>query len=307
MREKLRLCWQNCGALDDRKLLDDEEILRIDAMEDSIRPLGENSVGIRGLITRFESCYHEADKEAEMIVGAIGSGQIPVESKERPPQRKQELQNSLDILSAWREGDSAKCADLDVGGVSCAELASYLGEPSPLKLWQVERLIEQLRQALDKSCCYHNMFLEIDGYGQPIDLKAEEHYKDHMDFLHETISAMIHYTLDGEESEMSLAMAIDLFRPCNWNYVGNLVIILKAIGGDLHPDKPFAPCSLNATLTPLRDRLRIISNTLRAFCDESGKSNDVDGDLLTLPGSKTVEKLWLGASLGKTIRLQQGL
>jgi len=184
---------------------------------------------------------------------------------------------------------------------------SCIGKSSPLKVWQVERLIEQLRQALDKSCYYHNMALEIDGYGQPIDIKAEEHYKDGLEFLNETTTAMINYTLDGEESQMSLAMAIDLFLPCNWNYVGNLVIVLKAIGGDLNPDKPFAPCSLNARLTPLRNRLRTISNTLRAFFDESGKGKDTDGDLLALPGAKTGEKLWLGASLDKTIRLQQGL
>ena len=58
MRDKLRSCWQNCGALDDKRLLGDEEVLGIDAMEDSIGPLGDNTVRIRGLITRFESCYH---------------------------------------------------------------------------------------------------------------------------------------------------------------------------------------------------------------------------------------------------------
>ena len=101
MRDKLRSCWQSCGALDDKNLLADKELLAIDATEDSIGPLDDQAIAIRGLITRFEYCYHEADKEAEMIVGAIGSGQIPVESNDRPPQRKQELQNTHDILSAW--------------------------------------------------------------------------------------------------------------------------------------------------------------------------------------------------------------
>lgn len=106
---------------------------------------------------------------------------------------------------------------------------------------------------------------------------------------------------------MSLAMAIDLFQPCNWNFAGNLVIILKAIDGDRHPDKPFAPCSLNARLTPLRDRMRIISNSLRAFCKGSEEKQDVDGDILTLLGTITPVKHWLAASLDKTIRLQLGL
>ncbi len=307
MSDKLRPCWQNCGALDDKSLLEDEELLGIDAAEDSIGPLDDNTVRIRGLITRFESCYHEADKEAEMIIQAIGSGQPPVESHERPAQRKRELQNSFDILSAWCKGDSDKCIDLDVGGIPADEIVACLGKPTTLKIWQVQRVIDKLKLALDPSCCYHNMALDIDGYGQPIEVKAEVHYKDHLDFLNQTTAAMINYTLDGKKSQMSLAMAIDLFRPCNWNFVGNLVIILKAIAGDLHPDKPFAPCSLNARLTPLRNRLRIISNTLKTFCEGTGKDKDVDGNILALLGAKTDQKHWLAASLDKTIRLQQGL
>jgi hypothetical protein len=307
MKEKLRSCWQNCGAPDDKNLLEDKEILGIDAMEDSIAPLDDQTTAIRQLITRFECCYHEADKEAERIVEAIGSGQRPVESGERPLQRKRELQNSHDILSAWCQGSSNKCKALNVGGIPAEELLSFIGEPTPLKMWQVERVIEKLKGALDKSYHYHDMALDIDGYGQPIEIKAEVHYKDHLDFLNQTTTAMINYTLDGEKSQMSLAMAIDLLRPCNWNYVGNLVIILKAIGGDLNPSDIFAPCSLNAKLTPLRNRLRIISNTLRTFCEGEEKRKDVDGDILALLGAKTDVKLWLAASLDKTIRLQQGL
>ncbi|MHC4123690.1 MAG: hypothetical protein ACYSSI_08975 [Planctomycetota bacterium] len=300
MTEKLRSCWQNCYVPDE-----DNEILAIDAMEDSIVPLNANTVGIRKLITRFESCYHQADKEAERIIQAIGSGQPPVESEERPPQRKRELQNSHDILSGWCEGDSNKCKALDVGGVSADELVVCLGEPTELKTWQVQRVIDKLKQALDRSFSYHDMELDIDGYGQPLEMKGCDYYKDQLDFLNQTTAAMINYTLDGEKSQISLAMAIDLFRPCNWNFVVNLVIILKAIGGDYYPDKVFAPCSLNAKLTPFRGGLRIISNTLKAFCEGGEKEKDIDGDLLALLGAKTEVKQWLGASLDKTIRLQQ--
>jgi len=308
MRDNLRLCWSNCGALDDKNLLEDKEILAIDALEDSITPFDETIVNIRALITAFSSCYHEADKEAERIIRAIGSGEPPVDEKERPPQRKRELQNSLDILLAWCEGESARCSALDVGGIRADELVAYLGEPSPLKIWQAQRLIDKIRQALDYSCSYHNMALDIDGNGQPIEIKAEEHYKDHLDFLNQTTAAIIDCTLDGEKCEwMSLALGIDLFRPCNWNYVGNLVIILKAIAGDLCADKPFAPCCMNRKLTPLRDRLRVISHTLKSFCEGREGDKDADADIPALLGPKTDQKHWLAASLDKTIRLQQGL
>jgi hypothetical protein len=151
------------------------------------------------------------------------------------------------------------------------------------------------------------MAFDVGEAGGPGAVRVDDYYKDQSDFFDQTTAAMINYTLDGEKSQMSLAMAIDLFRPCNWNFVGNLVIILKAIAGDLHPDKPFAPCSLNAKLTPLRNRLRIISNTLKAFCEGGEKRKDMDGDILALLGAKTDKKLWLAASLDKTIRLQQGL
>jgi len=305
MRDKLRDCWQNCGGPDAKRLLADKEILAIDAMEDSISPLGNNMVHIRGLITQFESCYYQSDKEAEMIIQAIGSGRRPAKSNERSAQRKRELQNSLDILLAWCKGEFAKCAELNVGEMPASELVGYLGEPTPLKRWQVQRMIEKLKQTLDSSNPYYVMAFDVGEAGGPGAVKDDNYYKDQSDFLDQTLAVMINYTLDGEPSQISLAMAIDLFRPCNWNFVGNFVIILKAIAGDMNPDKLFAPCSLNARSTPLRDRLRIISNTLKAFCEDKEKERDVDGDILASLGFKTDQKHWLAASLGKTIRLHQ--
>ncbi|MHC4751019.1 MAG: hypothetical protein ACYTFW_14260, partial [Planctomycetota bacterium] len=59
--------WQACG------IEVDAEVLEIDRMEDSIAPLDEETIKIRQLITGFELCYHEADKEAEYIAQAIGA------------------------------------------------------------------------------------------------------------------------------------------------------------------------------------------------------------------------------------------
>jgi hypothetical protein len=50
--------------------------------------------------------------------------------------------------------------------------------------------------------------------------------------------------------------------------------------------------------------LKVISNTLKRFCE--GEGNDMDDDLLAILGDKTDKKQWLAASLGKTIRLHQG-
>ena len=58
MKNQMRSCWGNCGALDDENLLKDAEISAIDALADSLGLLSDDITGIRGLITRFEMCYH---------------------------------------------------------------------------------------------------------------------------------------------------------------------------------------------------------------------------------------------------------
>ena len=56
----------------------------------------------------------------------------------------------------------------------------------------------------------------------------------------QTVQTIVHETKDSEEAEISLGSIIDRLEPCNWNFQVNLILALKAINGDLHPDKPFA-------------------------------------------------------------------
>lgn len=273
-------------------------------MEDALAPLDKDTTGIRQLITGFEACYHEADREAERIVKAIGAGRCPKQSNARPPKRKKELQNCRRILSRWCKNPAAKGMDLDVGGVSADQLLSFIGRQSPLKIWQVQRIVDQVTYALDSSRPYHNMALDLGDYGEPGAHPAGEYYKDDLMFLEQTKQTIIHDTVEGRKAKISLAMAIDLLMPCHWDFVGGLVIILKAIGGDLQPDKPYACCARNLSLSPLCDRLTTISNTLGAFWKGSRAIKNVDPELLALLGAATPAKRWLAASLDKTTRLQ---
>jgi hypothetical protein len=304
MGRRLRSCWQNCCALDDERFLEDRELAAIDAMEDSISPLDEETVRIRQLITRFESCYHEADKEAGRIAEAIGAGRCPEESSERPPKRKEELENSRHILSRWCKDAAIRGISMDVGGVSAGELLSYIGQPSPLKIWQVERIVDKVSQALDPNYQYHNLALDLGDYGEAGAKPAGEYYKEDAGFLEQTKKAIIHDMVDGREGRVSLAMAIDLLMPCHWDFVGGLVIILKAIGGDLHPERPFACCARNLKLSPLCDRLRAISDTLGGFWKSEKTGDGIDRKVLASLGAATPVKRWLAASLDKTIRVQ---
>ena len=134
-----------------------EEILAIDKMEEAIEPLDEQTTKIRGLIAGFESCYHEADIEADRIIKAIGCGQCPEDSNERPPQRKKELEDCYQILSRWCEDTAVKDIDLKLADISAENLVNYIGQASPLKLWQVERIVDKVTEALDRSQPYHMM------------------------------------------------------------------------------------------------------------------------------------------------------
>jgi hypothetical protein len=293
-----RSWWRNCAEEADN------EITAIDKMVEAIEPLDEQTTKIRGLITGFEACYHEADIEAERIVKAIGCGQCPEESNERPPQRKKELEDCYRILSGWCEDTAVKVNDLEFGGISAEKLLSYIGEASPLKVWQVERIVDKVTEALDRSRPYHMMVLDMGDYGEPGAKPVGDHYKDEAEFLEQTKETMIHDTVDGREARMSLAMAIDMLMPCNWDFVGSIFTLLKAIGGELHPERPYVCHQRNLKLSPLCDRLVTISNTLGVFWKEEKTNDTVDRDILASLGEATKVKSWLAASLDKTIRLQ---
>lgn len=303
MSYNLRSCWLNCYGPDDKRFLRDKELIAIDAMEDSIAPLDEQTIQIRQVITRFEACYHQADKEAEYIVKSIAAGHCLEQSQQRPLERKKELENARGILSMWCENTAIKGVDLDVGGIPADELLSFIGKPSPLKIWQAQRVVDKITEALEPSRRYHWLALDLGDYGEPGAKPAGEYYKDNLTFLEQTKETIIHDTVDGRESKVSLAMAIDMLMPCHWDFVGALVIVLKAIGGDLHPAKAYACCARNLKLSPLCDRLRMISNTLRAFWKGEKTADNMDSCLLASLGETTPVKRWLAASLDKTIRL----
>jgi hypothetical protein len=297
-KESCRPWWRNC--VEEAT----EEILAIDKMIEALEPLDEQTTKIRGLITGFESCYHEIDKEAERIIKAIGCGQYPEESNERPPQRKKELEDCYRILSGWCEDTAVKDIDSEFGGISAEELLSYIGEANSLKVWQVERIVDKVRSALEPNQPYHMMVLDLGDYGEPGARPVGEYYKDEAEFVQLTKETIIQDTVDGQEARMSLAMAIDMLEPCNWDFVGSIVTLLKAIGGELRPERPYVCHQRNLKLSPLCGRMRIVSNTLGIFWREEETNKKTDQDILDYLGEVTPVKRWLAASLDATIRLQ---
>jgi hypothetical protein len=123
-----------------------------------------------------------------------------------------------------------------------------------------------------------------------------EEYADYAEYREPTVAAIIHDTLDGAPAEFSLADAIDHLEPCNWNFAENLLLVLRAINGNLKPHKPFAVHGRNLRLNPIAGRMRVVAATLREFCGRAA-AGPIDPALLGVLGEKTPEKTALAALL----------
>ena len=309
MTRSLRPWWSNCA------LKPDPEILEIDKMEDRITPLTQNISKIRELISSLELCHHKADRWDTNIIEAIGTGETQKGLGTRPADRVHSVervwQNACTALSAWCAGGPNEKINISIDTVPAANLLSCLGDRSPLKEWQVQRVIEKIRSTIqwpqslnDSTAQYAWLLLGGGEYELAYRKECPDYYKEHEDFWIKTVRTIIHDTESGEQAELSLGLAIDMLMPCHWRFVKNLQIVLGAIGGELHPDEPFAACGRNINLLPIRHRMAIISNTLKVFYGEPEKNIATDKLSLSLLGEPTEEKRWLAASLDKTIRLQ---
>jgi hypothetical protein len=304
--------WANCGVEAD------EEMREIDRLEDELSPLPENITRIRKLISTLELCHHKAERWVTNIVEAIGEGDTSkglgtrTAGELHPAER--DWMKACTALSAWCAGQPAASVEIQIGGRSAGCLLSKLGQRSALKEWQVQRLVERIREYIGwpRSVQHDDavyVFMEECGadWEPRGDAMCPERYREHEEFWKQTLQTRIHDTVNGEAADISLAVAIDVMFPCNWNFVENLKIVLGAIGGELHTTQPLAVCARNIGHAPMRARMQTVCRTLQDSLLHQRSENDVDGRLLELLRDITAPQRWLVASLDKTIRLQLGL
>jgi hypothetical protein len=291
----IRRWWHNCYGAEGIGWTEDPDIPAIDAMEDALRPLDEDTVRIRELIGIHESCHHKAERHVELILQAIRDGRTATGPRTRPPTgttaRERAWRASHDLLSAWSQGQVERPALADIEGVPAGDLLQALGEPTPLARWQVGRVLAKVTRWLEPDGSWRDE--PVIGEG-PADSPA---------FRAATEQTIIRDTVDGRPAEIALACAIDHLRPCNWNYPRNLQVILLAVGGDLHPPTPYASCSRNITLAPSRERMRALTRELGAFAGAPGQNAGGPSRL----GEPTPVRQWLAASLRRTLELHLGL
>lgn len=249
---------------------------------------------IEGLIGSLELCHHKAKRHVDLIIEAIGKegtgkGYQGSETERQHP-ATHAWQNAVDILSAWVSGDTTAASALRVFDMPADQLIGCLGDATPLKRWQVQQIVRKIKAA-------SRMYPGAE-YSEMADFP--DRYGDESEFLEQTMNAVIHDTVDGEPAEISLAAAIDHLQPCNWNFPANLLLVLKAINGDLSPAEPFAAHGRNAKLNPIRPQLRVLVSMLNRFCgDDTG---DVDEAVLTTLGTPSADKQSLARSLAEKLR-----
>jgi hypothetical protein len=293
----------------------DSEILTIDELEDQIPPLGAEITKIRELISSLELCHHKAERWVSNIVEAIGKGEttkgLGTRSLGQRHPTEQVWQDACTALSAWVAGCPISSINVNIDTVPASQLLAGLGERSALKEWQVQRVIEKILSIIhwsnpsgSQTAEYVWLLLRRDEYEAVYLDRCPQQYKEHEEFWLRTVRTIIHDTENSHNTTLSLGLAIDMLWPCHWGFVQNLQIVLEAIGGKLTPDMPFAACGRNIGLLPIRQRMEVVSNTLRAFCGEPVSGLEIDSDSLAQLGELTEVKSWLAASLDKTIRLQ---
>ena len=303
MKPVFRRWWSNCFAPGDGSALGDQEIAAIDALEDAIAPLDEQTAHIRQMIATFEACHHKAERHAEFIIEAIGTGHSDKGRKRRErgneTPREREYAALLEALRSWCDG-TAVSVEGRVGRHTAAELTALLGERTTLKAWQVERIAEKVSQFLDPEKRWTDA-----AYAPVVDGVDEE--GDAEQYREATKRTVIHDVEDGRKAEISLAAAIDLLTGCNWDFPETVRTLLHAIGGQLWPSRPLALHARNIKRNPARERMRIVCNSLQCFRDGNASIGETDAVVVEALGATTPEKRWLAASLDKTVRLHLGL
>jgi hypothetical protein len=245
---------------------------------------------IRGLIADLRLCHHKAQRHVELIVQAIGEGRttkgyLGHEMRKQHPATWM-WENAVTVLEGWLSGNTAGKEKLNVGPHPGWKMLGALEERTRIKHWQIERVVARIKAAshLYPGCEYIPMVLYPDEF------------EDFAEYRDPTFAAIIHDTVDGAPAEFSLADAIDHLEPCNWNFPENLLLVLRAINGNLKPHTAFAVHGRNLRLNPIAGRMRVVAATLREFCGRAA-AGPIDTAMLGVLGKKTPEKAELAGLL----------
>lgn len=277
----------------------DDEIRAIDELEDSFAAIPSEAIYIRKLISSLECCHFKARKRIEHIINAIKIGATykgPGMRMEEENTTELEWQKTAEALYEWADGllpDITHERDW-------LEPLSSLHKPSDLQKWQVRRVADRIAQYVDPKIHYYNISEDALQYRNSGFGNDRRPHTDNRAF----VSATNDMQLICQTENISLAKAIDLLEPCNWNYKVNLRIILSTIAGDTSVKSTYTQCRRDLHLCPIFSFGQELCAQLRAYTNGQYLSNVEKEEHLARFGSATQIRVWLAASLEKTLRCQ---
>ena len=304
--------WDNCGTTD-------RETVELDRIEVMLSPLAENVRQTRTLIGGIEMCHHKTERWIALIIDAIGSGQPSGGLGSRSQGQRHPIETSwaaaCGALAAWCEGQTSQEEDRVARSNRFTKMTSALGVSSELKRWQVSRVEHRVRSYIGWPENDQYPFMVEPLIADLVTAVCPTEYKDDEVFWRETVDTILHEQSENldkegfiakegylESADISLAIAIDMLWPCNWNFEVNLYTVLEAIGGKTVLRRPFAACARNIRRAPVLRQMEELCRTLDTYGvdEERGELPSVHQRL----GAVTPEREWLAGSLAKTIRMQ---
>jgi hypothetical protein len=188
--------------------------LEIDRLEDEIAPLTPDVVRIRELISSLELCHHKAERWVHNIIEAIGLGEtrkgLGTRLRGQSHPTEEVWQAACDSLAAWCAGCPTASLQLTVGEIPASRLLAGLGQQSPLKEWQVNRVIDRLRSLIswprssnDPTAQYVWILLRGGECELLYRTECPEHYREHEAFWLATVRTILYDTENGDSATLS--------------------------------------------------------------------------------------------------------
>jgi len=289
----------------------DASILEIDRLEDALAFQNteerEKIYVIRQAITGFEFCHHKALHRLYMLIRSIGQLEYlnKASSKEEKIGNDDVIQwmSAYKILEAWINNDMQSVQNRSFFELTALDLVSHLGDRSPLKEWQVGRLLEKMFYEFLNFDNLEGEYRYFEGGEQ----KFQENKED-LEFYRQTVSVKLDELSNDLLGEMNLGKLIDLQFLCNWNYKVNLLSILQVIDGSIKSTKNIVICSLRFEEHPNFNEFLCMKKSLRAYWDEEYHNalpiqncDTIDSDIRQELGVQSPIKIWLVRSLERTL------
>ena len=304
-RRDLRQWWNNVAQEPDK------EILAIDKLEDDLEfPSIQDkklTYDIRQAIGGLEGCHFKVEHRINRIIYAIRNNHFPQSNQRESAQlnkdwvRKWEIiLNYLEDWSSLNPNTSSKKQEF-INGVKTEKINELLGEKTILKTWQVNFIIDSIRELLElwfiKQDSSNKKWAQQTITNKEIQMKYE---KLNPEFWEKTSELNIPIKEINHLISLPELMNTYEYIVCisNPNFMNDLLSILGVIGGKatyIHQTCAFY-------LDSLKEFVGSFLTILQKFLEKSNYEISSDNELMDLFGEKTPIKHWLVASLEKTIR-----